>query len=196
MEISVIDKIRYKRGRPKKNKTKKIASVRYILEAKVVEKSEEIRKKRDEAGCFVLLTNVSRDSDNRQTATELLRAYKDQHGIERNFAFIKDPVIVNDLFLKKPERIEVLGMVWLIALLIWNLIEHVLRKYIEEFNITLPGWENNPTTRPTTFMMSTKFTGLQVVKIGPLRKFAQSLNDVQKVYLKALGLSESDLLRS
>jgi transposase len=31
------------------------------------------------------------------------------------------------LFLKKPERIEALGAVLLMALMIWNLIEHTLR---------------------------------------------------------------------
>jgi transposase len=48
----------------------------------------------------------------------LLRTYKAQDGIERNFSFLKDPLIVNDLFLKKPERIEALGMILLLSLLI------------------------------------------------------------------------------
>jgi transposase len=52
-------------------------------------------------------------------ARDVLRAYKEQHGIEQNFAFLKDPLIVNSLFLKKPERIEALGLVLLWALLIW-----------------------------------------------------------------------------
>ena len=56
----------------------------------------------------------------------------EQHGIERNFGFLKDPLIVNDLFLKKPERIEVLGLILLISLLIWNLMEHVVRGYLSQ----------------------------------------------------------------
>jgi transposase len=39
----------------------------------------------------------------------LLKAYKDQKGIERNFGFLKDPAPVNAIFLKKPERIDALG---------------------------------------------------------------------------------------
>ncbi len=42
LEISITEKIRYKRGRPRKNKTKQIASVRYLLNARIAEKSEEI----------------------------------------------------------------------------------------------------------------------------------------------------------
>ena len=41
----------------------------------------------------------------------LLELYKNQSGIEQNFRFLKDPVIVNSIFLKKPSRIEVLGLV-------------------------------------------------------------------------------------
>jgi transposase len=44
-------------------------------------------------------------------AGDVLRAYKEQHGVEQNFAFLKDPVMVNSLFLKKPARIEALGLV-------------------------------------------------------------------------------------
>lgn len=49
------------------------------------------------------------------TPCEVLAAYKEQHGIERNFAFLKDPLIVNDLFLKRPDRIEALGFILLTA---------------------------------------------------------------------------------
>jgi len=31
--------------------------------------------------------------------------------VEQNLAFVKAPVMVNSLFLKKPERIEALGLV-------------------------------------------------------------------------------------
>ena len=194
IEVTVSEKIRYGRGRPPKNRPKKVASIHYVLSARVVERPEQIQKKREEAGCFVLLSNIPSDGEKGQTGAELLRAYKDQHGIERNYAFIKDPLIVNDLFLKKPERIEVLAMIWLIALLVWNLIEHLLRKLIEESGTTLPGWENHPTTRPTTFMMSTKFIGLQVVKVRHMRRFAQPLTDVQLAYLSALNITQRDLL--
>jgi len=36
---------------------------------------------------------------------------KDQHGTEQHYGFLKDPVLVKSLFLKKPERIEALGLV-------------------------------------------------------------------------------------
>jgi len=44
---------------------------------------------------------------------DILAAYKEQHGIERNFGFLKDPLFVNDMFVKRPDRIEVLGFILL-----------------------------------------------------------------------------------
>jgi transposase len=60
----------------------------------------------------VLLTNVPTQGEMAHSAGEVLRAYKEQHGVEQNVAFLKDPVMVNSLFLKKPERIEALGLVF------------------------------------------------------------------------------------
>ena len=72
-------------------------------------------------------------------AGDVLRAYKEQHGIEQNFSFLKDPLIVNSLFLKKPERIEALGLVLLLALLLWRLVERTLRVHVETTETSLPG---------------------------------------------------------
>ena len=47
--------------------------------------------------------------------------------LEQNFGFLKDPLIVNSLFLKKPERIEARERVLLLALLLWRLIERTRR---------------------------------------------------------------------
>jgi len=185
----------YGRGRPPKNGKRKVSSVRYSITAHIEEKTDQITQKREEAGCFVLLTNVPTEGEMAETGEELLQAYKEQNGIERNFAFLKDPLIVNDLFLKKPERIEVLGAVLLIALLIWNLIEHSLRQYIAQNETTLPGWDKKKTRRPTAFMMSTKFMGLTLIRVAGICRFASPLTDTQHRYLIALCLSQDDLLR-
>jgi transposase len=81
----------------------------------------------EEAGCFVLRTNVPTEGDLAHSARDMLTVYKDQHGTEQNYGFLKDPVIVHSLFLKKPERIEALGVVLLLALLIWRVMERAMR---------------------------------------------------------------------
>jgi transposase len=114
--------------------------------------------------------------------------YKDQHGTEQNYGFLKDPVIVNSLFLKKEERIEALGLVLLLALLIWRLMERAMRRYVDTTSTPLPGWDKKTTERPTSFMMLTKFAGVIVMKLGLHRHLARPLSGVQQQYLTALAV--------
>ena len=74
------------------------------------------------------------------------------HGTEQNYGFLKDPVIVNSLFLKKPERIEALGLVLLLSLLLWHLMERQMRAHVASTGRPLTGWAKKPTERPTAFM--------------------------------------------
>jgi hypothetical protein len=45
------------------------------------------------------------------------RADQEQHGVEQPCACLQDPVMVNSVGLKKPERIEAMGGIFLLALL-------------------------------------------------------------------------------
>ena len=104
-------------------------------------------------------------------------------------SFLKDPVIVNSIFLKTPQRIEALGLVLLIALLIWRLMERCLRQFIQRTGTTITGWKDKPTKRPTAFMMTTKFIHILVLKSGGERQLAKPLKQVHLEYLEALNVS-------
>jgi len=194
-ECAVAEQLTYARGRPPKNGERRVAKTRYVLEGILVEREGEVERLQQAAGCFVLLTNVPTAGEMAHTPLEVLAAYKEQHGIERNFAFLKDPLIVNDLFLKRPERIEALGFILLASLLTWNLMEHVMREHLRRAGATISGWDRKPTSTPTTFMMTTKFKGLLVARIGAEWHFTAPLTGEQLQYVRALGLSEEVLLR-
>ncbi len=185
-EWSIEDKKIYKRGRPKNGK-KEVVNIRYVLQGHIKQDDKLIEDLRKEAGCFVLISNVTKE---KHTNKEILEIYKDQYGIESNFVFLKDPLIVNDLFLKKPERIEALGLILLIALLIWRLMERDMRNYIESENITITGWDNKQTKSPTSFMMMTKFGSVPILKYGNKRWLSKEVTPVQTEYLNALGLNK------
>ncbi len=188
VEVSKIP--RFGRGRPKTGETRAPKSFDYSLIVKVEENPEKTEELRLEAGCFVLITNVPVNNEEQKwSPANLLRLYKEQDGIEKNFGFLKDPAIINAIFLKKPERIEVLGLILLLALLIWRLMERNLKLYIENTGKLLPGWKQRMIKNPTSFMMSTKFLNIIVITIGNQRKLARPLNEVQIKYLKALGVS-------
>jgi len=70
----------------------------------------------------------------RYDSKAILKAYKDQYGIEQDFGFLRDPVIVNSVFFKKPKRIEVLGLI----------LPNILFKSV---SLTLQDFGQNPKNR-------------------------------------------------
>lgn len=185
----------YKRGRPKQDQERAPEKHEYHLKTRITEDEEKTRGLRYEAGCFVLLTNLSFEADKKMWDPErLLSLYKNQSGIERNFGFLKDPVIVNSVFLKKPERIEVLGMILVAALLIWRLLERSMREYLAKRDTTITGCIRRRTKKPTSFMMTTKFISILVIKEKGQRFLARPLKPVQLEYLDALGVPQEAFL--
>jgi transposase len=188
MEVQVEEHPKYGPGRPSQKQPRVVKALRYGLKVTLHERAEVIARKVQEMGCFVLLPNVPTEGEMAHSATEVLRADKEQHGVEQHFAFLTDPVIVNSLFLKKPERIEALGLVLLLALLRWRLAERALRVHVETTGNPLPGWDKRETQKPTACMMMTKFAAVMVLKVGAQRQLAQPLATVQQQYLLALGV--------
>jgi len=190
LQTRIEEKIQYAPGRPPKNGPRKVVDRRWIVQTEIVELPEKINLKRAEAGCFVLISNRPIQGNDAQSSKELLQSYKDQDGIERNFKFLKDPLIVNDLFLKKPQRIEALGMILLLALLIWNLIQRQMRLHLAETNSTIEGLNQRQTDRPTSYAMTTKFRYILILRLDHKRILKKPLSSTQRAYLKALGLTE------
>ena len=188
LQIDIEEVPKYGRGRPAAGKPRKVLRYEYRLTANVVEAPDKVDPLREGAGCFVLLTNLL-DQQADWPAAELLSLYKSQIGIEKNFSFLKDPAIVNSIFLKKAERIEVLGLILLVSLLIWRLMERSMRQYVETNDCELPGWVRRKTKKPTSFMMTTKFASVMVIAIGSHRQLAKPLKPFQLEYLKALDVS-------
>jgi transposase len=188
VEVEVEERPKYGPGRPSRKQPRVAKALHYGLKTTVYERSEIIARKTQETGCFVLLSNVPTAGEMAHGAGEVLRAYKEQHGIEQNYGFLKDPLIVNSLFLKKPERIEALGLVLLLALLLWRLVERTLRLHVETTGNSLTGWDNKATQKPTAFMMMTKFAAVMVIKVEGQRQLARPLSPVQQQYLLALGV--------
>ena len=188
MEVTVEERPVYGRGRPRAQKPRPIKAMRYHLQTHIHTHTARIARLEEEAGCFVLLTNVPTAGDMAHSARDILTVYRDQHGTEQNYGFLKDPVIVHSLFLKKPERIEALGLILLLALLLWRLMERTMRQHVDTTRTPLPGWDKKTTERPTSFMMVTKFAGVIVVKLGSHRHLARPLSGVQHQYLTALDV--------
>lgn len=192
---TVREKPTYARGRPPASGAGKMAKMMYGLSGEVMERESAVERARAAAGCFVLLVNVPSTSEMAHTGAEVLSAYKEQHGIERNLGLSKDHLIVIDLFLRRPDRIEVLGFVLLVSLLAWSLAEHVMRSYLQRTDSDIIGWDKKKTRKPTTFMITTKFKGLLVARIGEEWFLTAPFTKAQQQFVQALSMSEEMILR-
>jgi transposase len=180
-----------KRGRPPKGAPAPTRII-YKIEWEVTENKPEVDRLNKEAGCFVLITNAPCTGKMSLAIKDVLKTYKGQYGVESCFAFLKDPLITNDIFLKKPSRIDALGMVLVISLLVWRLMERSMRLYVEETGEAMPGLNKQRTKRPTSYMLTVHMGSIMVV-YSPKgsRIFLRQPKKIQMIYLKALGLNET-----
>ena len=80
---------------------------------------ETLKREKQRINSFVLITNIF----DGYAAQSILREYKEQTVVENRFRFIKNPLYVGPLFVKKSQRLEALSYVVLIALLIYIVIQ-------------------------------------------------------------------------
>ena len=161
---------------------------KYKLRLGLDENTGHYKAKLKMAGCFVMISNIPKE---KMTAREVLKTYKEQYGVEQNFSFLKEPLIANDTFLKKPSRIEALTFILLVSLMIWNLIQRELRNSAQVRNGELNDLNKRPTKRPTGYLMMSPLSGTIILKYGNQRLLTRKGIRPQGLkYLKALGFDE------
>jgi transposase len=84
VDVPVEERPVYGRGRPSSHTPRPITATRYRLKTTMRPHTERIGRMEEEAGCFVLLTNVPTAGDLAHSARESLSVYKEQHGTEQN----------------------------------------------------------------------------------------------------------------
>jgi len=176
-------------GRPRKDEPLPIRTI-YRVRATVGDlKEREYADLKLRASCFVLITNILDRAA--YPAENVLRDYKDQTAVELQFRAIKEPEFVGAMFVKKPERLEALAYIVLLAAMVRAIIQRRARRYAqandEEF--TLPG--NRKTNRPTGRQILDLFDAVIVVILPDgTRVLSESKLFPDKMF-KALGVSPS-----
>jgi transposase len=179
----------FSRGRPKAGVERIPTSIDYRLTLRLEPDPKSIARAQQEAGCFVLLTNIPKDGERGMGPYDLLATYKGQDTVERNFGFLKDQAIVNSLFLKTPARIEALGLILVLSLLVWRLMERTMRLSLEADGATVEGWDKKATSRPTSLMIAMMFSSIMVIRIRDRRFLTNGLSATQQRYLEILDVS-------
>lgn len=147
IEIIAKEKITNKqegRGRPGPN-TKWIKHTTLSYEVKYTINPLAITKAANKDGIFPLASNTKLEG------VEVLKNYKNQPFLEKRFNSLKSVLEVAPVFLKKPERVEAMLFLYIIALMLLALIERRIRKNMKAQDIVdlpiLP--QGMKTQRPT-----------------------------------------------
>jgi transposase len=179
-----------RRGRPPKHAPRPQRQV-WRITWQVREASQVLTAQARRESRFVLATNVL---DVQQLSdAELLRAYKGQPAVELSFKWAKNPAAFAPIFLETPTRIAALGCVYLIALLVYTLIERHVRKSLVERGETLPD-RPAPSQRPTARTVFQLMRNLAVVTLlwaGQLHRQVTTLSPVQVHVIRLLGYASA-----
>ena len=117
------------------------------------------------AGPFIFATNLL--DSNELTHDSILSEYKAQQSCQRGFAFLKDPLFCADsIFLKSPERIESLGMIMGLYLLVYTLAQRQIRTAVRESKSTVKNQLGKPTDRPTLRWIFPCFQSIYLVTLN------------------------------
>jgi transposase len=137
----------------------------YNCQGIIQEKSEVIAQKMAQAGKFILATNVLNPEE--LSWSEMLSEYKAQQSCERGFRFLKDPLFLADsVFLKTPQRIETMGMLMGLCLLVYSIGQRKLRNELENRGEIIKNQLGKLINRPTMRWIFQELQGIHLVLIN------------------------------
>lgn len=143
------------------NKKEKV----YSCQGTIEEKAEIIKAETERAGRFIIATNVL-DKEN-LSAEEMLDEYKAQQSCERGFRFIKDPLFLADsVFVKNPKRVETMGVLMGVCLLVYSLGQRMLRGELQKRGGKVKNQLGKATDKPTLRWIFQVLQGIHLVKIN------------------------------
>jgi len=191
LEVSINQEVKKGPGRPSKKQMENPEHI-YRIEISIRRDKEAIEQTKQRLSCFVLITNILEG----HSAYEILKEYKEQFNVEMTFKFLKDPIFVGAIYLKKPERVEALSYVFLIALLMFYILERRVRKAMEkeEEPLIIPG--KVETFKPTgvKILQSFEFMMVHTTENPMKRAFPANLRIPERLLCLA-GLTPEIYLR-
>lgn len=174
-----------KGGRPSKDA--KPVSIEWRIEATLGVDRERAEHECERRARYIVGTNVLDPA--RLSEEDLIRAYKQQGGVERGFRFLKDPLfLASSVFVKKPERIVALSFVMVVCLLVYRLAENHLRKRLAENGQSVPNQAGKPSAKPTMRWIFQLFEGIDVLYVRSPVGISQHILHLKAAHEQVLRL--------
>lgn len=177
-------------GRPKKGE-EPATETWYQVHVTVGEPDAgRLKQWREEASVFILITNVF--DVVAYPAPQVLREYKEQTSVEVRFRFLKDPYVVDQLYLKDKGRLEAFAYLLLTALLIYTLLERRVRHALTREERPLIGLgkvkHRQPTGRVVLELLAQIDVLLVRTEVGLMRHLPHTPSEVLRT-LRLAGFS-------
>lgn len=188
-----LDLPRTRRGRPRSGEAAPHRTVYRVRLRDVEVDVEAVEHARRHARFFVLATDHL--DTRRWSDTRVLTEYRHQQIIEGHtgFRWLKGPAAVAPMFLKTPRRIAALGLVFVLALLVRNYLQFVLRARLAAAEETVPNMDNRPTAKPTTEVAWQHFDKVVVTRVvvagRVVQRFLHGLDEYGAQILRLMGWS-------
>jgi transposase len=132
----------------------------WVIELSFTLDSGKVEEKRKSESRYVLASSVL--DKEKLPDDELLKVYKGQSGVESNFKWTKNPAAVAPIFLNTDGRILALGFVYLVALMVYTLMERQIRKKLIEEGKVIKG-NKGKTNNPTGEVLFWNLSGISVI---------------------------------
>lgn len=181
-------------GRPSKKANLEAEKVVYQIQYVLIEHAEAIEDQIKRECVFIVVSTKLE-----MTSEEILREYKTQSAVERNFQFLKSPQFISSFYLNSPKRIEALGYLLLILMVILSVAEHVVRRELAKEKEIIIGPGKVKMTRPSLIAIYRIFYSVTTVSIllngDKQRGFTKPLAPNVKRVLECLEIPESIYIR-
>ena len=186
------------RGRPKRGAKPEVIVTWQVVAGVITVNAAEVDRREHHASHFVLLTDhLDREiwPDSR-----LFELYRSQHEIEGHcgFRWLKGPAAMTPMFLKRPERIAAMGVVFMLALMVRNFIQWMVRQQLAATDTTVPYYgDHHDTAIPTAEVIWNLFRSVRVQVLrsgGHSRRQLIGVTDEVRRVLAIFGLDPNDLL--
>jgi transposase len=167
------------------------------VQAQVTIDHEQLEREAQRQARFLVATNVLDPAE--LPDEQVISTYKAQSGVERGFAFLKDPLfLASSVFLKRPERIMALACIMVLCLLVYRLAEWRLRQQLAATDQTVPNQLKQPTNRPTMRWMFACFEGINLLTLPSpdgSQTLVQGLEPLHGLVLSLLGPAVSKMYK-
>lgn len=187
--LAIVEQETRRRGRPSKDPTKNPVQVSFLVTLDFTRNESFIRRHLDKECLFVLASTKSSMS-----ACDILREYKTQSAVERKFQFMKSTQFIDSFYLDSPKRIEALGYLLLLLMLLLSVAEFVVRRELVKENKSIIGPGKKVMNRPSMIAIYRVFYSVatSTVSINGVvhRGLQKPLKDNVQTVLQILGIPQ------